>query len=200
MRKLRYALTSGDNQAQSGWRFGGDENLVAHFSQAVLAGAGSVYEVAAIIPVASGFTALGSPDPLPGVLTVASGQRQVGAGKDAVGQLVGVQVLKRAGAGGVYDPGAGVSVKVSIVSAVANADGITDVTAAFDLHVNNVNVVDTIALAAAPAERQILSQQKLASVVAGYRLFQGDQIIVALTAGGALDVRGNQLAVMIEVG
>jgi hypothetical protein len=200
---LRKALSQGFDDQMSTWYFPID---IADYSSDNFAGASSNRYVNAIFPLTNPFHTLKSgdnypseqPAPTGGKLGTATASRAVGTGNAPTAFLVGVWLMHATGALAGYNGAAAITaVNERVISTSGPAAGSLGPTTLATIAPGTTNILDAIPIAS-PADRQVGFEGVLLATLAS--LYNGDVLISELVTSGALNIQGNIVAVMIEVG
>jgi hypothetical protein len=193
--KDRWSLSYGLGGQNSGWEI---PDLI-DFEYSYLNFAGATTFNGFILGIMPGTNAplIGSPDPIGASLAAANGGRVVGSGSQQYFTILSCWAFLRTNAGGVYTAAAGTTLALNVISAGANANqALTALTAAFS--VNGATQFWTqMPIVAVPAERQVsLTGAIIPGVAQG---FYGDVLQGTLVTTGALNIQGNNMAVVLEL-
>jgi hypothetical protein len=200
---LRKSISQGFDDQSSTWYFPID---IADYSSDNFAGASSNRYVNAIFPLTNPFHTVKSADnypseqPLPsgGKLTVATTSRAVGTGNTPIAFLVGAWVMHSTGALAGYNGAAAITaVAVRVASTSGPAAGSLGPTTLATIAPGTTNILDAIPVSS-PADRQVGFEGVLLATLAS--LYNGDILLSELVTSGALNIQGNIVAVMVEVG
>jgi hypothetical protein len=193
--KDRWSLSAGLQGQASGWEI--PDLVEFEYSYLNLVGATTFNGVILGIMPGTNAPLIGSPDPIGPTLTAVNGGRVVGSGAQPYFTCLSCWVFARTNAGGVYTAAAGTSLQLNVVSAGANANqASTALTAAYLVN-NGTQFWTQMTITAVPAERQVsITGTAIAGIAAG---FYGDVLIGTLVTTGALNIQGNDLAMILEL-
>jgi hypothetical protein len=200
---FRKSLSQGFDDQASSWNFPID---VADFSSDNFAGASSNRYVNAMFPLTNPFHILKSSDNYPseqpaptgGKLTVATATRAVGTGNTPIAFLVGCWLVHATGALAGYNGAAAITaVNIRVASTSGPAAGSVGPTTVATIAPGTVNIFEAVPIAS-PADRQVGFEGVLLATLAS--LYNGDILLSELVTSGALNIQGNIVAVMVEVG
>lgn len=199
--KYRWLVSEGLLGAQSAWAHLGPG--VADFGNATVAATTGVNSVAALsLPDTTNLGVVGANDPYPSPLAVATATRVAGASSAPAAVLTRGWVYTANQAGtGIFNIAATFNLQISIISgsSTATAGIVTNLLAAAFVVNGLTTQWNLLTFQAAPSERAAT----LTGVVQAtnpYLLFFGDTVVVTAsnTAGGAVTIAPNKLAVVLE--
>jgi|SRR5215831_5940922 len=198
--KFKWEEAQGSPPGVNGsWDF---KNDVADFGDFVLAGAGSIIQEVLLLPPSTNLQGAGEYDPYPTPLAAASGTRTIGASSSPMGTLTRAWIFARTSAGGLYQPAAGSTITLDVVSASETAGAgnqvKTNIVPAFTLATGNTAFWNILTFASFAGTDRAAARSDGTIVASWMNLYAGDVIIATLTTTGALTNQGNSLAVTLE--
>ena len=198
--KIKWEATNASPPGvNGGWDF---KNDVADFGDFVLGGAGSIIQEVLLLPPSTNLQGMGEYDAYPTPLAAASGTRTIGASSAPIGTLTRAWIFARTSAGGLYQPAAGSTITLDVVSASETAGAgnqvKTNIVAAQTLATFNTAFWNILPFASFSGTDRAASRPDGTVVTSWMNLYAGDAIIATLTTTGALTNQGNSLAVVIE--
>jgi hypothetical protein len=181
------------------WDF---KNDTADFGGVVLGAAGSVISSVLLMPPSTNLQGAGEYDPYPTPLAAASGTRAIGASGSPMGILTRAWIFARTSAGGLYQPAAGSTITLDVVSASETAGAgnqvKTNIVAAQTLATFNTAFWNIMPFASFAGTDRAAARPDGTLMATWMYLYAGDVIIATLTTTGALTVQGNSLSVVLE--
>lgn len=193
--KSRFSQSMGLFGRESGWMI--DNFPTVDWSQINAAGAVTFRSGITSFPSFNPAHVLGSVDPMPyeqGVLTAASGDRQIGSSAQAIALLLGVYIVHITSGGAVYNP-ATTTLNVRVVNTVTTVAGAFTTQATINV-ATAANMVDSVPIASTTGRQVSLTGTNLTNIAA---LFNGDSLFAELVLGGATNIQGNILYAVAEI-
>lgn len=197
--KFKWEAYQGDLPGINGsWDF---KNDVADFSGQNFAAAGSQNASILSMPISTNLQQAGEYDPYPTPLAAASGTRVANASSQPMGILTRAWIFARTAAGGLYQPAAGSTIALNVVNANESAGAnqvSTSVVAAVTLATFDTAIWNPLTFASFTGTDRQAARPDGTIVPSWMYLYAGDELSATLTVTGALDIRSNQLYVVVE--
>lgn len=197
--KFKWEEANGSPPGVNGaWDF---KNDVADFSGQNFAAAGNQKANCLAMPISTNLQGMGEYDAYPTALTAASGTRVAGASSQPMGILTRAWIFARTNAGALYQPAAGSTIALDVVNAneTAGANQVaTNIVAAVTLATFNTAIWNPLTFASFAGTDRAAARPDGTVMTSWMYLYAGDLVFATFTVTGALDVRTNQLYVILE--